>query len=116
MAFKFAPKQSVTVTVRVTDVWNNHKARTFKAHFKYHPAEQAQQMAEKLADADAQVLVRTIHDNMIGWEQVEGEDGPLEFNAENLDGLLSHTHLRKGLFEAFIASLSGQEALGNSPR
>ena len=82
---------------------------TFKVTFQRRGREAVQEIIANLNDSDSDVTVGSIlRDDLVGWRELEGEGGEVDYTADNLDAMIDHPEYCKALFDAWGSAQMGR--------
>lgn len=81
----------------------------FKTKFRRRTKREAQAIIEQMTDPDTDVTEESIlQEDLLGWRDLKGDGGDVEYTPENLDAMLNHIEYVKALFEAWGVAQMGR--------
>lgn len=85
-----------------------HKLR-FKVTFRRRTVDEAKAIIRDMNDPDSEVNEQSIiRDDIVGWRDLQGEGGEVEFNDENLEVMLQHFEYLNALMDAWGSAQMGR--------
>lgn len=82
---------------------------SYKVTFKRRTVDEAQEALAGISDPSSDVTSQAIiREDIVGWRDLQGEGGEVEFNEENLEAMLQHYEYLNSLFEAWGVAQMGR--------
>lgn len=92
----------VNVRTKITGDLGKVTNLKFKVTFNRRDYDDAKARIRDMDDPDSDVNEATIiREDIVGWRDLEGEGGEVEFNDQNLELALQHPEYRASLFQAW---------------